>query len=293
MMAQERQFDSLVITAQEVTHVEKHLHIHNYYQFIFIKSGRGKHHLNGEVMTFGPGDLFFVSPQDEHSFEIDTVSELINVRFSEYGKGKLKTLQKAWTEEFAGLKKGRSLLNIKVTFSAQDLLVVERIFELLALLKDEVQHNEAVIYIQLIALVSLIERNLSYGTGTIAELKVAPDRRKSVELLLSYINRHISQPEKLSAAALAAKHGLSVHYIGLYFKQHLGMNLQAYINECRQTIIARKLLQGSASIAELAAEFNFTDVSHFNKRFKQHWGLSPRQYRLSRLRSPEPDLQIL
>jgi len=280
-MRQDKQFDAFVITENHIAQLDKHIHYHNYYEFIFIKSGAGNHYKNGEVTPFTSGNLFFISPADQHSLEINTPSVIMSIRFTEYAKGRLKSLQKSWKGEILpGLKKGRSPLNIKVTFSGEDLLVAEGIFKVFITLKDNIMRNETIIYLQLISLVYLIERNLSYGIGAVSELPAVKPRRKSVEDLLAYVNRHIERPDLLTAKQLAAHHGYSVHYIGLYFKQHAGVTLQEYVNQTRHTIIARRLENGSLSLTELAAKFNFTDVSHFNRSFKKYWGVTPSNYRI-------------
>lgn len=279
-MRQSRFFDSFIIEENGVDEHRKVIHLHNYYQFIFIRAGSGKHYLNGEVTDFQKGNLFFTSPKDEHSFEISNPARICSVKFNELSKGKLKSLQKALKGEFAGLKKGRSLLNIKVVFSARDEQIAAGIFDLLNLLKEEIIQNESLIHLQLIMLVSLIERNLSYGIRTVKDLTGVPEHNKSLERLLAYIHRHISSTEMLTAVKIAEHHGISAHYIGVYFKKLAGMTLQNYINECRQNIIERKLLTTELSVTQLAADFNFTDESHFNKSFKKYWGVSPLKYRM-------------
>jgi len=283
MMRQDKQFDAFVITESHIEQLDKKIHYHNYYEFIFIKSGAGNHYKNGEVTPFTSGDLFFISPADQHLLEISTPSVIMSIRFTEYAKGRLKGMQKSWKDEvLPGLKKGRSLLNIKVTFSVEDLKVVEGIFNVFSALKDNLMRNETIIYLQLIALVSVIERNLTYGNGVVAQVRLTQRPKKSVESLLAYVNKHISKPELLTAKQMAGRYGYSVHYIGLYFKQHAGVTLQEYINQCRHTIIARKLVYGSLSITQLAADFNFTDVSHFNRSFKKYWGVTPSNYRMGK-----------
>lgn len=278
-MRQDKIFDALVIEENSVEQKAKVMHLHNYYQFVMIRSGSGKHYLNGEVTDFCAGNLFFTSPKDQHSFEFSEPAVLITIKFSEYSKGKLKSLQKGWKGEFPGLKKGRSPLNIKIRFSVKDELVVSAIFDLLYTLKDEINKNEPIIHLQIVALVSVIERNLSFNPGTVESSKGKAASNPSLERLLAYIHRHISRTEMLTAAKIAAHQGVSVHYIGAYFKKLAGMTLKDYINECRQTIIERKLLSTEFSVTQLAENFNFTDESHFNKSFKKYWGMSPLKYR--------------
>jgi len=278
-MHQDKQFEPLVIVEEEVIHLDKVVHLHNYYEFVFIKSGTGKHYLNGETTDFIAGDLFFISPVDKHAFEINRTSVICSVRFTEYGKGRIKSLQQAFNGEFSTLKKGRSPLNIKVNFSEKDLKLVTAIIDLMSLLKNDILSNEAMIYLQIVALVAIIERNLSYSSHMVDTLKISNDPKKTLEMLYTYIHRHISNPEQLTATKIAAHSGHSAHYIGVYFKRNAGVTLKDYINECRQTIIGRKLLSNEFSVNQLTAAFNFTDESHFNKSFKKHWGMSPSKYR--------------
>lgn len=278
-MREDRLFDALVIEENYIENVAKVVHLHNYYQFIFIRSGVGKHYINGEVTDLNKGDLFFISPSDQHSIKITSPSVISSIKFSEYSKGKLRSLQKAWKGEFPGLKKGRSPLNIKVKFSERDEQIVNGIFDLFNSLKHEILINEAIIHLQLITLVAIIERNLSYNADSITPLKGVSGPNKSLEILLTYIHRHILRTELLTATHIAAHQGVSVHYIGTYFKKLTGLAMKDYINQCRQTIIERKLLSTELSVTQLAAEFNFTDESHFNKSFKKHWGMSPLKYR--------------
>jgi AraC-like DNA-binding protein len=66
------------------------------------------------------------------------------------------------------------------------------------------------------------------------------------------------------------------------FKRVAGMSFVAYLTHLRVSN-ARQLLHGSdRSVAEIAAEVGFADQSYFDRRFKQAFGMSPRQFRLGR-----------
>jgi AraC-like DNA-binding protein len=64
------------------------------------------------------------------------------------------------------------------------------------------------------------------------------------------------------------------------FKRVAGMSFVTYLTHLR-VANARQLLQGSdRSVAEIAAEVGFADQSYFDRRFKQAFGMSPRQFRI-------------
>jgi len=58
------------------------------------------------------------------------------------------------------------------------------------------------------------------------------------------------------------------------------MSFVAYLTHLR-VASARQMLQTSdRNVAEIAAEVGFADQSYFDRRFKQAFGMSPRQFRL-------------
>ena len=43
----------------------------NYFEIIFIISGRGKLFVNEFIIRYEKGDIFLIAPKDQHHFEID------------------------------------------------------------------------------------------------------------------------------------------------------------------------------------------------------------------------------
>lgn len=91
----------------------------------------------------------------------------------------------------------------------------------------------------------------------------------------AYIQAHLEQDLKL--ADLAAIAQLSPYHFLRLFKQSLGLTPHQYILQ-RRIAAARRLLQGSCSIAEVALRTGFCDQSHLTRCFKQALGVTPKQY---------------
>ena len=112
--------------------------------------------------------------------------------------------------------------------------------------------------------------------------QVTPDMpsQERLAFLLPYIQRHIRQPEKLKADALAAAFDFSRHYLGRYFKRHYQENLGDYVARCRIRAIQNALAHSTSGIKQIAWQFGFTDASHLTRFFRRRTGQTPRRFRL-------------
>jgi AraC family transcriptional regulator, positive regulator of tynA and feaB len=125
---------------------------------------------------------------------------------------------------------------------------------------------------------------LSHVPGILEER--SPERAgRSVMLsmMLDYIDRHAEDPE-LSAATLAQKFHCSQRYVHKLFAT-TGRSVGEHINGLRLLVCTRNLLDHAhrrATIAEIAFNAGFRDISHFNRLFKRSNGLAPREFRRAR-----------
>ncbi|MEU4423843.1 helix-turn-helix domain-containing protein [Actinoplanes sp. NPDC024001] len=98
--------------------------------------------------------------------------------------------------------------------------------------------------------------------------------------VLAYVRQHLTDPA-LSPATIAAAHNISVRHL---YKVCAGADLsleQWIISERLQGARHELLQRGSArrSIAAIARGWGFRDPTHFARRFKERYGMSPRQWR--------------
>ena len=123
----------------------------------------------------------------------------------------------------------------------------------------------------------LLSRGL--GTSELAGTEYARRREQSHRLgtLVDYLNHNYS--DKITVPQAAAMVGMSQFSFMRFFKQASGMTFVDYLTHLRVTK-ARQLLQNNElSIAEISGLVGFSDQSYFDKRFKEHFGKSPRTYR--------------
>lgn len=82
----------------------------------------------------------------------------------------------------------------------------------------------------------------------------------------------------LTLAELAKTAGLSVSHLIRLCQQHYGATPHALLMN-RRLHMAREQLKRGAPLAHVALDVGFADQAHFQRAFKQHLAVTPKQYR--------------
>ena len=101
-----------------------------------------------------------------------------------------------------------------------------------------------------------------------------------LSMMLDHIDRHVDDPE-LCAATLAQKFHCSQRYVHKLFST-TGRSVGEHVNGQRILVCTRNLLDHAhrrATIAEVAFNAGFRDLSYFNRLFKRSTGVAPREFR--------------
>ena len=96
--------------------------------------------------------------------------------------------------------------------------------------------------------------------------------------------------EPLSLGEIARTASLSVRQLERLFRQRLGCTPSHYYLELRLHHARLLLMRGASSILAIALAAGFASASHFSRRYREHFGHSPREERgfASSFRSFEP-----
>jgi AraC family transcriptional regulator len=105
-----------------------------------------------------------------------------------------------------------------------------------------------------------------------------------------YIREHLD--ESLSQEVLAAVAGFSVSHFHRIFTACAGENVASYVRRVRLQRAGRKLRMGAVDIAEVALAAGYDTHAAFSKAFKQHFGLSPSEFRQLDCRAATQILRI-
>ena len=245
----------------------------NFFEFVYVLSGRGYHAVNGNKFAFSEGDLFLITPKDCHEFDLEGVCEFMVIRF---GERYIQEYQWQSMDHIACLLYHTSHLSGSVLGDSED----QKIVASLMLNLQQTSQQESVYTEDLIR--HLVNAIIVIAARNIARIKpkdMRPDVDNRVLLILDYIQEHIRLPERLKIAVIADKFGLSPTYLGSYFRSQCNESIQQYISSYRIQLIEHRLRFSDKRVHEIADEFGFADESHINKFFKRHRAMSLKQYR--------------
>jgi two-component system response regulator YesN len=98
-----------------------------------------------------------------------------------------------------------------------------------------------------------------------------------VEKAVAYINNNYAR--SISLEDIAAAVGLSPAYLSRLFKKAMGRTVIDYLTLVRIEAAKRMLLEGKATMEEIAVATGFNEATYFNRVFKREVGISPGVFR--------------
>ncbi|MBQ4186512.1 MAG: helix-turn-helix domain-containing protein [Firmicutes bacterium] len=99
-------------------------------------------------------------------------------------------------------------------------------------------------------------------------------------LLFARINRILSERRgRVTNAELSALLSYNGSYLGRIVKKYTGKSLFDYSMVFTMEYVSDQLLHTKKTAAQIASELQFTNLTHFYKLFKDHYGCTPKAYR--------------
>jgi AraC-like DNA-binding protein len=270
------QFDPLMIN--EIEEMEFHLPAHGqtYYELVYIVKGAGMHQLNNNFLPYRSGDLFVISPEDEHYFKIWTCTRFVIIKFTDsYFSGRkhlaphlfLKTTPET-------IMRNKQLKEVRLVLDEPCKTILHNTIEnIISYNRRKDVASSPLVYYQILSIFGLIKEAM-----TKRMLNIAHDRPDK-ESLISFIHEHIYQPEKIQVKYISGLFNIGANYFSAYFKRNFGVSFRAYINDYRTALIEKRITAGQLSMKQIVQEFGFTDESHLSNYFKNRNQTSPTLYR--------------
>ncbi|AZA93732.1 AraC family transcriptional regulator [Chryseobacterium nakagawai] len=246
----------------------------NFFELVYVISGIGAHTVNENTIAYAEGDLFLITPNDCHGFELNGICEFMVVRF---GENYIKEYQWKSIDHIECLLYYASHLSGSLLVNNEDKKMMSLLIQnLQQAIQHESVYNEDLTRHLVNAIIVIAARNIA----VIKPQNISSNADVRILQILDYIQENIRQPRLLKVEAIANEFGLSSTYLGSYFRKQCNESIQQYISSYKIRLIEHRLRFSDKRVHEIADEFGFADESHINKFFKRHKGKSLKAYRL-------------
>ena len=132
---------------------------------------------------------------------------------------------------------------------------------------------------KLYLLQALYNLTIHFGLTDLPAADYGCHRRESSQFGRLYEYLQENYAGRITVSRAASMLGLSDSQFMKFFKKATGTNFVTYFTRLRLAHAHQLLTETDRSIASIAAEVGFSDQSYFDRRFRQHYDISPRQVR--------------
>lgn len=263
--------------------IDFELHVHEFVEIVYVKSGEGVHLFEGESCRVSEGDLFIVPPGVAHGYRrINGATFVVhNIIFDPaYLEKELNAMSAMpsfldfyYVEPFLRQTAGfKPRLNLK---TAERLEVIRMLDEFVA--EDGQRAKGFELYIKAGLLRLFIYLSRCYERLDHSPMSDKEDEAAAIRKVGELIARHYAEP--FSLQQLSRLCGMSQTAFTDKFKRHMGRTFLEYRNDIRIRVACSLLRESDGKIIAIARDTGFDDLSFFNKTFKKLVGVSPGQYR--------------
>lgn len=269
--------ESFVVEHNTSQHLYNPLHQHPELQVTLILQGTGTAFIGGYIGDFKPNDIFVIGSNVPHVFKNDEPyfdpssglnAEVIYIFFDQTSFGDQFYQMPEARELFEMISKARQ--GIKVHSPAKERLIpkmkaltgarnLEKIIVLLEIF-NEIVNSE----------------NLEYLSTEIGDHNVDENEGKRlndvIQFTMDQYQRHITL-EEISDIA-----NMTPSAFCRFFKQRTRKTYINFLNEIRVGKACKMLQNKDMSIVDICYKSGFSNLSHFNRKFKKQTGFTPSKY---------------
>ncbi len=239
-------------------------HYHTFFEFTFCTKGTYRNCINDQWFDISKGRMLLLRPQDRHYFEADGTHTFRDVYVT---VEVMKAICNSIDPTLYAKIEDTSLL---VDFSCSD-LQLQLLENKLNYLNEPMGKNDLALKIR--------HRNVIMEIFDLWQQN-AEQKQANIPTWLSLLLTQIGTSENLNKSVdeLIESTHYSHGYVCREFKKYVGKTIQSYLNDARFSY-ALSILAGDGSIAEVAEKLGYSDTSNFIVAFKNHFGITPAQWR--------------
>lgn len=270
------QYDSFVVFERHKSAFNFPIHIHNEFEINYIEGAKGAYRIVGDHITeIDDLELVLITGSNlEHSWQNHNNSGdiyEITIQFDPT----LLTGGIVEKQQFVTILNMLEVARRGVSFSRNTILSARPL--LLELVQNSDRFNSLLLFLKLLNMLShdteitplsssqFSAPNLKYDTGRI-------------NTIMDYLSKHYN--DKICLSDVARIVNMSEVSLSRFIRQRAGKSFTECLNDVRIGAAARMLVSDtSVTVAEIAYNCGFNNISNFNRVFKKRQEMTPNEFR--------------
>ena len=256
-----------------------HWHYHQEIEICFIHQGYGHRIVGDSVHRFENGDLVLLGKNIPHCWVTDKSfnesDELIKAFVIQFNQG-------IFSKSVAAFNKINEILDLAQKGISFNINNNDKLLKALLAIDT---NNDIDKYAKLLSLLNLMI--IDHSKNLLSSSNYSIEKSNKTEARITKVCTYIQERYKqnITLHELAEIASMNAASFSRFFKKHIGKSPIKYINDVRINIACTYLVNTKSKVYEIAYDVGFHSVSHFNKLFLKHIGLTPKDYRKSILPS--------
>lgn len=243
-------------------------HLHPELELTLIVDGAGQRYVGDSVEEFGPGDLVLLGGNLPHTWHApvtggDSCASVV-VFFNASTVPDLPEMQPI-RRLIARADRG-----LAFTRNASD--------QLASMMGSLVDADPFERWRRFIGVMHHLSGASAEGlSSSVFERRLAPHDSEQIDRVCEWVAAHLDG--ELRQADAARLVGRTPSSFARFFKRLMGQTFVDYVVQLRIGRACRRLIETDASITSICYEVGFGNLSYFNRCFRRHRGVTPREYR--------------
>ena len=242
------------------------MHMHNYYEILYITHGHGSYLVENTAYPASPGDMFITRPGEIHTITFDNNDKYVRY-FIQFNK---ELLADTGIDLLYMLDRRPAGQHNKLSADTVSRYRLGEFFDLIEpYIVNRVPESDILVKTYIIQMLVRINSALrEYNDLTI-------NHDKRTIQIKEYIENNLSHP--LSLDELSEHFFMNKYHMCHMFKNDTGLSVLEYINT-RRISRAQNLFNQGHSLTALCFECGFNDYSSFYKTVKKLTGIPPLKF---------------
>ena len=251
-------------------------HWHPELEIVVVHKGTASYHISYDTFASQAGDIIFIQPTVMHSIHPigneEEITTTFRIHLDNLGRNTIETFSQRYIQP---LHSGHFHLTPRIgpTDTGYE-AIHDCLLSLFAIIEEQGLYYDMLLKAKLHELLYLLFKhrhvNRHYTDDTYQKYQKLKD-------LIHFLQEHYA--EEITVDQLASDFGYSKNHFMSIFKLHTGSSCMDFLLQLRLNKACEALIQSTAPIAEIARQVGFTNLSNFNRQFKQRYHMTPNQYR--------------